>query len=226
MRVTTQLVNDSCVHPVKCPKGHEFVVIYKGAKFEVLFDIAMHAITSGFGREAVSSFASSLERFYEFYIRFALFTCDVSEDAINGTWKEVKSQSERQLGAFIFSHLLMFKEKPVLLPTKMVTFRNNVIHKGYIPTIEESLAFGEAVHGCIMSLVKRIEENQDAELLRFYLSNLPKNAGYEWEVSESPKAISLNQKSCSSDNPKGTRCKSFSDLMRAYKIQSCNAKGD
>ncbi|MCG9761922.1 hypothetical protein L1D50_23010, partial [Pseudoalteromonas sp. Isolate6] len=94
--IEQQQLVDSGVHPVKCPKGHEFAVIFKGAKFEVLFDLALNAIKDGYSREAVSSFASSLERFYEFFIRFCGYSNGLNMEAFDKVWKNVSNQSERQ----------------------------------------------------------------------------------------------------------------------------------
>jgi len=64
-------------------------------------------------------------------------------------WKEVSSQSERQLGAFVFVWATNFGKAPALLPNALVKFRNEVIHKGKIPSKEEALRYGDAVLGVL-----------------------------------------------------------------------------
>lgn len=92
----------------------------------------------------MSSFASALERLYEFAIR--IFISDSSTDELfEQTWKKVANQSERQLGAFLFLYLDKIKKSPPVLSESNTSFRNRVIHKGYIPSKDESVAFGEAV---------------------------------------------------------------------------------
>ena len=70
--------NDECArveicddgkYEVTCTRGHKETVILQQQKFEILFEIGAHAIIDGYYREAVSSFAASLERFYEFSIK-------------------------------------------------------------------------------------------------------------------------------------------------------------
>lgn len=52
-----------------CSHGHKTTTIVQNPKYEILFDIGANAIVDGYYREAVSSFTSSLERFYEYSIK-------------------------------------------------------------------------------------------------------------------------------------------------------------
>ena len=54
-------------YEVRCQAGHLNTVFLDNVKFELLFEMGLNALIDGYPREAVSSFASSLERFYEFY---------------------------------------------------------------------------------------------------------------------------------------------------------------
>ncbi|WP_214516260.1 hypothetical protein, partial [Aliivibrio fischeri] len=116
MADTMQLVDviDSRVYPLKCADGHETLVFLSEYKFQVLFEVGLNAIKDGYYREAVSSFAAALERFYEHFIKTVLFRKEGSEQLEN-CWKMVSNQSERQLGAFIFLYL---SEIGVEYPTK------------------------------------------------------------------------------------------------------------
>ena len=60
---------DNGRYEITCPKGHTSITLLQQQKFELLFDIGAYAIVDGYYREAVSSFTSSLERFYEFFIK-------------------------------------------------------------------------------------------------------------------------------------------------------------
>lgn len=190
-RFEQRQLSDSAIHPVKCNQGHEFAIVYNGLKFEILFDIAMSAIRDGYVREAVSSFTGALERFYEFYIKYYTHSTNVEESSFLKTWKSISNQSERQLGAYIFLYLLKNKKEPELLSSTKAKFRNSVIHKGYIPTIEEALNFGETIYKLIMSVVTELE-NSDGQLFKkYYQSQLPQATNHNWVVNESPKGISL-----------------------------------
>lgn len=149
---------DDSYYELTCSSGHTTATVLQQHKFEILFDIGAHAILDGYYREAVSSFTSSLERFYEFSIRVILEKCSESDDLFLAAWKKVSSQSERQLGAFIFLWASMFKEDPSLLSQGMTTFRNEVIHKGKIPTKEEAMKYGDAVLEAIIPKMKALQE--------------------------------------------------------------------
>lgn len=66
--ITLEFRDDGC-YGVCCSRGHTSVTILQEQKFEILFDIGANAIIDGYYRESISSFTSSLERFYEFCIK-------------------------------------------------------------------------------------------------------------------------------------------------------------
>src|SRR6266508_600785 len=132
-------------YEVTCLKGHNSTTILQQQKFEVLFDIGAYAIVDNYYREAVNSFTSSLERVYEFFIKAVLLDKGIDDNRILQTWKMTASQSERQLGAFVFVYLTEFKSPPTLLNSTNVQFRNEVIHKGKIPTRQQALEYGQSV---------------------------------------------------------------------------------
>lgn len=144
---TVQLTEfrDGSSYEFECQKGHKTVVILQQQKFEILFQIGAYAISDGYYREAISSFSTSLERFFEFFIRASLIETKIENDAVVDSWKLVAAQSERQLGAYIFVYLLTTGSPPRLLPQKEVELRNGVIHRGRIPTRDEALRYGNAV---------------------------------------------------------------------------------
>lgn len=169
-------VADDGRYEVRCDAGHLSVVFLENLKFELLFDLGLNALLDGYPREAVSSFASALERFYEFYWRVAMTHLTVSMDEAATAWKAVARQSERQLGMFITAHLAIMRSAPPLLSPKDVKFRNDVIHNGYVPTLQEAVAFGNTV----MALM-----NQTLDALRQTVPEALKKA-YE-EASPRPK---------------------------------------
>ncbi len=138
-------INDDSIYSRKCKNGHDNLFIHTNEKHELLFESACQAIVDGYYKEAASSIASSLERLYEYSIRVISYKNEIESDSINLSWNEMKKQSERQLGAFIFLYLQTFKKKAPLLSNKQIEFRNDTIHKGYFPTYDEVVDFGEAV---------------------------------------------------------------------------------
>lgn len=132
-------------YEICCSRGHKSVTVLQQQKFEILFDIGANAILDGYYREAVSSFTSSLERFYEFCIKVLCKKSGIKTDVFSTAWKQIANQSERQLGAFLFLWASEFGEVPQLLSSNDAGFRNSVIHKGKIPTKEEALEYGNTI---------------------------------------------------------------------------------
>ncbi len=155
-----------------CRQGHQTTTILQQHKFEILFDIGAYAIDDGYYREAVSSFSSSLERFYEFYIKVISIEKNIDEEIFRLSWKMVSKQSERQLGAFILLYTLENGKAPTLLHDKKVNFRNDVIHKGVIPTKEQALEYGNAVLEVIRPIFKQLKEKYTESIIKAILQHL------------------------------------------------------
>lgn len=155
-------IGNENLHQVICDKGHESSLIIAQQKHEILFEIAIHAIIDGYYREAISSFAASLERYYEFFIN--VISVDVSSKEFKKAWKQVSSQSERQLGSYIFTYLNAFRTSPNTLPQPLTTLRNNVIHKGHIPSREDAIKFGKAVAEIIYDGCDLLYQKNHAQL--------------------------------------------------------------
>ena len=145
-------------YEVTCPKSHRSITLLQQQKFELLFDIGAYAIADGYYREAVSSFAASLERFYEFFIRALMLQKGIEPQVIDNAWKTVAAKSERQLGGFTLLYTLEFGRSPQLLSGSRVAFRNDVIHKGRIPTPSEALDYGRAVLDVVRPILKVAQE--------------------------------------------------------------------
>ncbi|WP_281848050.1 hypothetical protein [Olleya namhaensis] len=162
-------ISDELYYEFECHKGHKNKVLVQNKKYDLLFESGLHAMLDGYNREAVSSFAVALERFYEYIISIALvYENGFSFDVLENFKKEVKL-SERLYGVFCSIYLLKFKK--VLEPfnnkflktidvsfpkfdNQPVKFRNKIIHEGYIPTYQETLNYGIA----ISKYIKKITE--------------------------------------------------------------------
>lgn len=156
--IATVEFRDDGRYEIACDKGHKSVTILQQQKFELLFDIGAYAILDGYYREAVSSFSSSLERFYEFFIKAVLLNNGISEETVRETWKQVSKQSERQLGAFVITHASEFGQPPILMSNKKVEFRNDVIHRGKIPSRQEAVDYGQSVLDVLQPSPKQLKE--------------------------------------------------------------------
>lgn len=163
---------DNSRYEVKCSFGHETTTFLQQQKFEVLFEIGAHAILDGYYREAVSSFASSVERFFEFALQVILEKSSNSDALFQSTWKTVAAQSERQLGAFVFAWASNFGKTPELVPSKWVSFRNEVVHKGKIPTREEALQYGNVILGILRPKMLALKDKFAYEVSKVALYRL------------------------------------------------------
>jgi len=178
-------ISDDGRYEVRCQAGHINTVFLDNVKFELLFEMGLNALLDGYPREAVSSFASSLERFYEFYWHVAMAHLAVPDEERTIAWKVVAKQSERQLGMFITAHLLLMKEAPALLnPNTKVKLRNDVIHGGYVPTREEAAAFGNSVMKLINRSLNDLRKAMPETLAATYklLSPAPKEKSRDDEL--------------------------------------------
>lgn len=161
--------NNEGIYNVKCPKGHHFSVDILSHHFQVLFENGIHALSDDYYIESFVSFVTSYERFIEYFLNVVLKSNEVSETVFDDTWKELAKQSERQVGAFNLVFLQEFKEKPIQLTSKNKELRNNVIHKGYLPTKGDCIKFGDNV----------------LEFIRLIINLLKKHEKYEYELISS-----------------------------------------
>lgn len=148
--------NDQGLYEFKCDHGHHTFGIPMTLRHEVLFDIGVSAICDGYYREAISSFASALERFFEFFVLVSVLEKGGSYEEYSATWKSVHNSSERQLGAYCATYLIRNQRSATLLPPKRVEFRNNVVHKGKIPTRTEAVDFGESVGKIVVTELRQL----------------------------------------------------------------------
>lgn len=178
-------VTDSMVYKLECTRGHIEFHVLRHFPHEILFEIGAQAIEDGYFREAISSFSSSLERFYEFFMRVTCEVEGVDTEEFNKTWKIISSSSERQLGAYSFRYLAYFGKVPAVMSGKWKELRNNVIHKGYIPSKDEATIYGEKVLNEIMSVLLELSGCNPHTLSSYCNKFL--SAVYEGVVSENPK---------------------------------------
>jgi len=142
---------------VTCSQGHRSALLIQSPKFEVLLESGAGALTDGYTMEAAASFSAALERFFEFCVQVFCETRKLPQDVYELMFKEMARQSERQIGAFLVLHALEVG-KPYKLNQDISTFRNSVIHKGQIPTPEDSKDFCSKVYKEILTLSKTLLE--------------------------------------------------------------------
>jgi hypothetical protein len=161
-------IADDNEYQIRCDAGHISAVFLDNLKFELLFEMGLYALVDGYPREAVSSFAASLERFYEFYWHVAANRFSIPETEHVQTWKIVAKQSERQLGMFIASYGLLMKKSPFVLNPKEVKFRNDVVHGGYIPPAGQAIEFGNKIMSLIRESLRELHQEAPEALTAAY----------------------------------------------------------
>jgi hypothetical protein len=180
----------------KCPKGHDLLVATQTLRHEMLFDIALNAVADRYYREAVSSFAASIERYFEFAIATLASNRGVTNAVYDMAWKRVSSKSERQLGAYVFLYVGSFGEVPRLLSNQMIEMRNDVIHKGVLPEKRDALAFGAAAYEVIQSGIKKLREtclNDVNKILGQHVAKIAEKMGdrYPRAFQVTPTALNI-----------------------------------
>ena len=142
---------------VECSKGHKSAVIYDERKHDILFESACYAYLNGYEREAVTSYAASLERLYEFFIRVISRKYGIESNTFTDTWKLISKQSERQFGCFVMLYALSIG-KSFVLKNKFVEFRNKVIHQGYLPKGKETWEYAQNTFDTKRDIMKLLKE--------------------------------------------------------------------
>jgi len=161
-------LTDDVLMESTCSAGHQTYTALQEQKHELLFDLAVMAWHDGYPREAATGFAAALERFYEFATRVISTKQGVSPAVFHEAYKPMGKLSERQLGGFFIAYMLETKsappnilnKKPVKTddqswqPKEWKEFRNSVVHNGYLPSLQEALAYGAMVYDHIVQLTK------------------------------------------------------------------------
>lgn len=161
----------------KCPRGHSIRMTLQNVRYELLYESGIVAMLVGFQREAVSSIASALERFYEFAIEVLSMRHGVTIDAHALAWKLVAKSSERQFGAFLFLYLTNLR-KPFVSGAalqayeKQVSFRNDVIHQGRFPSRSDTLGYAKHVFDIISDTRKTLTEFDADAVLQAQLNHM------------------------------------------------------
>lgn len=152
-------VNNSGIYQTTCSKGHKCKTVIDNIDFEILFEYGLNAIVDGYYREAVSTLTVAMERYFEFFIKSTLKASKVEFSDIDQTWKNILNHSERQFGAYITLYCQSFNESAQLLNTgKEISFRNSVIHKGYIPSKTEVSNYGNSLMLIIENSLNRLKQ--------------------------------------------------------------------
>jgi hypothetical protein len=176
----------------QCEKSHASLIKINAHKFELLAELGANAILDGYRREAVSSFTSALERFQEFYVRIAATAQELTADTFDAAWRQVSRQSERQFGAFVFVYTTTEGRPPPTLSNKNVEFRNEVIHKGVIPTEQEAIDYAQAVIDVINPALEVVATKHASLIRKLEYALLIEGASRRSQECEQPQVMSMD----------------------------------
>jgi len=149
---------------VECRLGHKTAMVIQNSKTEILLSSAAEALSQGFTFEAVASASAALERFYEFSLQVFFNAQKKAPARFQEFFKEMSNQSERQLGAFMLFHELELGN-PFAPTMKMTTFRNSVIHKGKIPSVEDAESFCAYVFDTVRTIRDQLVAQYGMDLI-------------------------------------------------------------
>lgn len=136
-----------------CDLGHRTAAVLQNEKFALLAEMAVDGIVREHYREAIGSFAASLERLWEYGLKVICRQQGVKPEVFASAWKPMSRQSERQLGAFMAAYLIRTGTRAPELEQKAVELRNQVTHHGYIPNRQDAIRYGQAVADCAYPLL-------------------------------------------------------------------------
>jgi len=162
---------DEPVAIIECSRGHKSAFMLQSQKFEILLESAANALLEGYTLEAASTLSSAYERFFEFAINVLCSKQNVNGEELKRTFKYVSRQSERQTGAFLFLYLFEFGET-YEINKKLIEFRNQVVHKGYIPTPKEVESFGDRVYLEIFAITQKLKEKCNGDIRKVVTASL------------------------------------------------------
>ncbi|MEC1437433.1 hypothetical protein P9D57_01435 [Bacillus sonorensis] len=72
-------ISETNAYTLTCDKGHTYNYLLGLEKFELLYELGALALIDGYTREAVSSFATSVERLYEYCIQMLLIKNSITK---------------------------------------------------------------------------------------------------------------------------------------------------
>lgn len=205
--------NDGIAY-IECSAGHKTALMVQSQKFEMLLDSGATALLEGFTLEACASFSAALERFYEFSLRVVFVGRGISDDLFEGMFSEMARQSERQIGAFMALHALEFGSAYEPKP-RIAEFRNSVIHKGEIPTVEKASGFCSDVYETIYDLFDAVRTKYGDSIQSVVITELGKRR----RKLPNNMRVSTSAGSNLFSLAKAANAPSFSDALASFREQ-------
>ena len=179
---TAQDITDNNIMEFCCNAGHKNYCFIQNPKYELLYDMGYSAYKDGYYREACLDFAASIERFHEFCLYVMLLQNEHETISnLEKMWAQISKQSERQYGAFIVLYTKVMGGPPRGQVNKYLEFRNNVTHKGTIPSKEETFDYAKYVSDYIGEIYRSLEAKNN--MMNAVFATLPALLEYKKPIS-------------------------------------------
>lgn len=152
----TEPINETGFYEFRCSNGHLNQKIFLPHPFELHFNNACYSILSSNYRDAIVSFASSLDCFYKLFVEIYFYQEEKERSVIRDLFKSIYL-SERRFGAFMATHVIAFGDLPKKLNSSSVSLRNDVVHNGKFPNLKEAEKFGQECLEIILPTTLRMK---------------------------------------------------------------------
>jgi hypothetical protein len=126
------------LYELRCPKGDKAIVQLGNPKHEILFQMGAYSLLDGIYRDAISTFGSSLEEFWEFSLQVIAASCGVEPLPLPRVRGGRRARFETAWRDVL-------ETEPAVLTAEEYEIRNRVMHEGYVPTEEEAFDFGNRI---------------------------------------------------------------------------------
>lgn len=130
---------------IKCDNGHEFFFICKSPRFQFLLQQGVESFQQNFYFESFHTLYSAYEAYKKEFVAAHIYNktknIEICKSVINRL-----DRSERLEGAFVSAYISLSNGKiPEKLSRSVVELRNNVVHKGQIPSRKDCEKAGNAI---------------------------------------------------------------------------------
>lgn len=163
---------------VECQHGHTTYVISETPRFPYLIQDGIEAYNSGFYIEAFHALYSGFEAYKKEFAAAFFFKKFNDVKKTKEVMKKI-DRSERLEGAFLVAFTeLSGGKSPLSLSRDIVELRNNIVHKGMIPSSSDCEKIGNSIFKIIASSNKLFNNRQDSNQDMFQLLLI-----YEFELA-------------------------------------------
>lgn len=164
-------LTESNLYEFECSSGAVTISILQQRKFEILSELALINFAQNDFSGCCGKLYTAFERFLEFCQKLVLIENGIVDHQELSYWKDVKSNSERQLGAFLFARELSSKMGQQLWPSTpklsaLSEFRNKIVHQGHFANEEETEDFGQKILGFMFYTIRFMKDHKQDALQR------------------------------------------------------------